>query len=177
MEESRIIGEFLRKLRSNLEDWRSGEIDYPTYSDNLNDTWARIAKHGPEIERRLVTALQHLTTDAERKMLMPSRTARPNGCKPKALSGRVFRIEAQREPHGDHTVHVASVHPTTQRGLAAFIYELAADIEYRSEAKGATWLVYPDAGNARVVIGPRSREDAELADQFVADLVAAHQHH
>jgi hypothetical protein len=60
-----------------------------------------------------------------------------------------------------------------QREMAAFIYELAADMERRSELFGARWIICPDAMNGRVLIGLSGQQEAALAEEFAASVIAS----
>jgi hypothetical protein len=60
-----------------------------------------------------------------------------------------------------------------RRPMAAFIYELAANMERRSEHVGARWIIFPEALNARVWLGLTITCDAALAEEFAASVIAS----
>ena len=55
--------------------------------------------------------------------------------------------------------------------MAAFIYDLASEMEKRSEALGARWVISVEAWNARVVVELASESEAKAADEFLAQVL------
>jgi hypothetical protein len=58
------------------------------------------------------------------------------------------------------------------RQLAACIYELAAELERRSDGLGARWAISPEAFNSRIDVELGEDDDAEAATQLVARVIA-----
>ena len=59
------------------------------------------------------------------------------------------------------------------RRLAAFVYQLAAQIELASDALRASWCISPDPSNAQIVIELGSDNDFEAARRMVQDVLEA----
>jgi hypothetical protein len=68
--------DYLQLLRSNLEEWRAGEIDHPTFTESQQQIWTEIRKHGSEMEEVIVAAIGLLEPD-DRKILARRTKARP----------------------------------------------------------------------------------------------------
>ena len=58
------------------------------------------------------------------------------------------------------------------RQMAAFIYELAAEMERRSGQLEARWVISPETTNARLVIELAGDHETALADKFIASVIA-----
>ena len=59
--------------------------------------------------------------------------------------------------------------------MAALVYELAADMERRSQQLEAHWTISPDVESGQVVIELAVDHEAELANEFVANVMSHHQ--
>jgi len=94
------------------------------------------------------------------------------------FQNRLYRAEVGRAPAGSPVLKIAPTNPTGRfaqhRQLAAFIYELAAEMERRSEDLGARWVVSPDTTNARLVLELTADEETASADEFIASVLADH---
>lgn len=60
----------------------------------------------------------------------------------------------------------------SERRLAALIYDLAAELERRSEVTGARWAIAPEPFNARIDVEMSDDADAGSAAELVAALLA-----
>jgi hypothetical protein len=60
----------------------------------------------------------------------------------------------------------------SHRQIAAFIYELASEMELRSEVLGAKWVVSPEVWNRRLILELGSESEARAAEVFVRTLLA-----
>ena len=93
-----------------------------------------------------------------------------------SFQNRLYRAEVGRTPAGSPVLNIAPANPTGRfahhRLMAAFVYELAAEMERRCEAIGARWAVSPDATNARIVLELARDDESAEADAFVASLIA-----
>jgi hypothetical protein len=102
--------------------------------------------------------------------------AKGGGAKAPRFDNRLYRAEVGRTPSGSPILQIAASNPETRyakhRQLAAFIYELAAEMERRSEELGARWVISPETANARVVIELTSDHETAPADEFVASIIA-----
>jgi hypothetical protein len=56
--------------------------------------------------------------------------------------------------------------------VAAFIYDLASEMEKRSEALGAHWVISVEPWNARVIVELASETEAKAVDEFLANLLS-----
>ena len=98
------------------------------------------------------------------------------GAEAPRFHNRLYRAEVGRTPAGSPILKLSATNPkgryAQHRQMAAFIYELAADMERRSEELGARWVISPETTNARVVIELTSDHETTLADEFVASVIA-----
>ncbi len=89
---------------------------------------------------------------------------------------RLYRADVGRTTAGSPILKLTATNPegryAQHRQMAAFIYELAADMERRSEALGAQWVISPETTNGRVVIERADDDKTNLADEFVASVIA-----
>jgi hypothetical protein len=89
-----------------------------------------------------------------------------------------YAITAERTSFGHQILHVIAENPAgpfaTRRKVAAFMYELAADMERQSERLGASWTIGVDVESANVFIGLRASADAARAEQFAVDVIASY---
>ncbi|MBK7537543.1 MAG: hypothetical protein IPI49_19665 [Myxococcales bacterium] len=67
-----------------------------------------------------------------------------------------------------------SAEPPRRRQQAAFIYELAADMERRSEELGASWSISPRPAEASIALELGPHDSREFADEFISTILAAH---
>lgn len=60
------------------------------------------------------------------------------------------------------------------RQVAAFLYEVAAEMELRSQEIDAKWVVSPEAYNDRIILELADGDDPERAraDEFIAKLLS-----
>jgi hypothetical protein len=65
--------------------------------------------------------------------------------------------------------------PSEHRQGAALVYDLAADMERRSQLLEAHWTITPDADGGHIVIELAGEYEAELANEFVANVMFHHQ--
>jgi len=92
------------------------------------------------------------------------------------FSNRIYQAELSRTPAGSPVVKVVPMNPkgpsAHHRQVAAFIYDLASEMEKRSEALGARWVISVEAWNARVMVELASDVEAKAADEFLAQVLA-----
>jgi hypothetical protein len=88
----------------------------------------------------------------------------------------LYRAAVGRTPAGSPILKLMPTNPEGRYGqhrqVAAFIYELAAEMERRSEGLGARWVISAEAANARVIIELAGDHETALADEFVASVIA-----
>ncbi|MBI1850645.1 MAG: hypothetical protein HYR85_09910, partial [Planctomycetes bacterium] len=81
-----------------------------------------------------------------------------------------------RTTAGSPTLKLTATNPTGRyaqhRQIAAAIYDLAAQLERRSEEIGARWVISPEAANARLVIELCGDHESARADELVANVIA-----
>ena len=96
----------------------------------------------------------------------------------KRFHNRIYRAQVGRTQAGSPILKIKPINPdgrhAQRRQLAAFIYELAADVERRSDQLGARWVISPTVSPAEVVVELVSDGDGEtgLADEFLAGVLA-----
>ena len=100
------------------------------------------------------------------------------GAEAQRFQNRMYRAEIRRTPAGSPILQVHAANSTgrfaNHRQIAAFIYELAAEMERRSESLRADWVVSPERTNERIVLEPANDEETVLADDFLATLIRDH---
>lgn len=177
-----IATEYLARLRGNVEAWRAGDIDYLTFTAAQQAAWAAIRKHGPATVEAIVHALEELRTTATLNWMRVGHGNAPSdrttGAGAPRFHNRPYKITIERCANGNQVLHVAASSPTSelsrhvaQRARSAFIYELAADLERRSQGLGVRWIVWPDVVSARVTI-VASHDERALAAEIVASVRA-----
>ena len=173
---------FLAQIRRNVESWRAGEIDYATFTESQRDAWAGIHAAGKYVEAEVLRALTGATRVAgllmleeaqQRTVQLRIRTtaALPP---PRRYCALVARTEA-----GGPVLKVLATDPRSQqaepRQVAAMIYEIAADMERRSQQLEAHWTIAADPERGQVVIELSGEHETELADELVANVMTEHQ--
>jgi hypothetical protein len=100
-----------------------------------------------------------------------------NETKPR-FSNRLYRAQLSRTDAGSPIIKIVPMNskgPSAHyRQINAFIYDLASEMEKRSEEIGAKWAISPEAWNARVILELATGSDSErtTADEFIAQLLA-----
>jgi hypothetical protein len=91
------------------------------------------------------------------------------------FSNRIYQAELSRTPAGSPIVKIVPINPkgpsAHHRQVAAFIYDLASEMEKRSEALGARWVISVEAWNARVMVELASESETKAADEFLAQVL------
>jgi hypothetical protein len=91
------------------------------------------------------------------------------------FTDRIYRTELSRTPVRSPIVKIVPINPkgpsAHHRQVAAFIYDLASEMEKRSEALGARWVISVEAWNARVMVELASESEAKAADEFLAQVL------
>ncbi len=102
--------------------------------------------------------------------------AKADSAEARQFHNRLYRADVGRTPAGSPILKLTPTNPegryAQHRQIAAFIYELAAELERRSEDLGARWVISPEAANARLVIELAGDHETTLADEFVARVIA-----
>jgi hypothetical protein len=173
---------FLAQIRRNLESWRAGEIDYVTFIDCQRDAWAGIHAAGQHVEAEVLRALTGATRVAGLLMLEDAqqRTVQlrvhRRGARPLA---RHYCALLARTPAGAPVLKVLATdrpdQPAEPRQVAAMIYEIAADMERRSQQLEANWTIAADPENGQVVIELSGEHETKLADELVVNVMTEHQ--
>jgi hypothetical protein len=92
------------------------------------------------------------------------------------FTNRIYRTELSRTPTGSPTMKIVPINakgPSAHhRQVAAFIYDLASEMEKRSETLGARWVISVEAWNARIIVELASEGEAKAADEFLANLLS-----
>jgi hypothetical protein len=94
------------------------------------------------------------------------------------FTNRIYRAEMSRTDAGSPIIKIVPLNPkrpsASHRQIAAFLYDLASEMEKRSEELGAKWVISPEAQNVQVVLelaGDRDNE-VELSDEFLRALLS-----
>jgi hypothetical protein len=89
---------------------------------------------------------------------------------------RIYQAEVRRTEAGSPVIRILPLNPkgpsASHRQVAAFIYDLASEMETRSEALRATWAISPEAWNSRIILELGSTNEATAAEEFVRTLLA-----
>ena len=92
------------------------------------------------------------------------------------FSNRIYRAGLSRTPAGSPIVTIVPINakgPSAHhRQVAAFIYDLASEMEKRSEALGARWVISVEAWNARVMVELATESEGKTADGVLAQILA-----
>lgn len=173
---------FLAQIRRNVESWRAGEIDYVTFTEFQRDTWAGIQTAGRQVAAEVLRALSGATLVADLLMLESTqqRTVQLRLHRTVALPpARRYCGLVARTSAGSPVLKVLATDSESwqsePRQVAALIYEIAADMERRSQHLEAHWTIAADPENGQVVIELAGEHEAELADELVANVMAERQ--
>jgi hypothetical protein len=89
---------------------------------------------------------------------------------------RLYQVDLGRTPAGSPVLKLRPLNPrgpaAGHRQMAAFLFELAAELERRSERPGAGWVVSPETLNDRLVLELGSSDDPAAADRVIGELLA-----
>jgi hypothetical protein len=173
---------FITRIRRNLELWRAREIDFAAFNEGQREIWAAIRAAGKRVEGEVVAALRGpalladvglFDDDDDQTIQLPSArsaqsrrdTPRYYGELTRTLAGSPVLGIAPVDRRGGHAQH---------RLVAAAIYELAADMERRSQQLEVHWAISPNTDEAQIVIELSGHHEAALADEFVANVMTEH---
>lgn len=167
---------FLTQIRRNVESWRAGEMDFVTFSESQREAWSGVRAAGRHVEAEVLRALTGASRIADLLMLEDAqqRTVSLRVCPPaahhpaKSYCGRVARTTA-----GSPVLRVLAADPrqAEPRRLAAMIYEIAADMERRSQQLEAHWMIAADPENGEVIIEITGDHEVGLADELIANVM------
>jgi hypothetical protein len=173
---------FLAQIRRNVESWRVGEIDYVTFIESQRDTWAGIHTAGKHVEAEVLRALSGATSVTDLLLLgeTQQRTVQLRVRRTVTLRPvRRYCALIARTAAGGPVLRVLAADPRSQeaepRQVAAMIYEIAADMERRSQQLEVHWTIAADPENGQVVIELTGEHEAELADELVANVMTERQ--
>ncbi len=180
---SSMAERFIARIRGNVDSWRAREIDFVTFNEWQRATWAAIRAAGKEVEASVVSTLtgSALCMEVGVQGDDDGRTVQLRLATPTTprLESRRYRGELQRTEAGSPVLRVSLVdpahHQAEHRQMAAFVYDLAADMERRSHQLEAHWTISPDADSGQVVIELAGDHEAPLADEFVVNVMFHHQ--
>jgi hypothetical protein len=92
-------------------------------------------------------------------------------------TSRIYRAKLSRTPAGSPVINIVPLHPTWPSGghrqVAAFLYDLASEIEKRSDqlTTRPQWVTSVETWNARVILELGNEHEAEIAKLFLAKLL------
>jgi hypothetical protein len=179
---SSMTEQFINRIRRNVELWRAREIDFAAFNEGQGEIWAAIRAAGKRVEAEVVAALRGselladvglLDDDDDRTVQLHAvRDAQPRAEAPRyygelgrTLIGSPILTIVPVDRRGPHAGH---------RQIAAAIYELAADMERRSQQLEVHWSISPSTDDAQIVIELSGDHETALADEFVASVMAQH---
>jgi hypothetical protein len=90
------------------------------------------------------------------------------------FTNRIYRAEMGRTPAGSPTIQIVPLNPkgpsASHWQVAAFLYDLAAEMERRSEELATTpqWVTTVETWNDRVILELGTESEAKAADEFIA---------
>ena len=172
---------FIHRFQRNLEAWRTGEVDYVTYNECNRETWEAIVEAGKDIEAEVVAGLRGdvlladvgLLNDDDQPTVLRART-----CRGRRFDAQRYCGDLQRNAKGP-VLRVSPVrpanHPADHRLVAAVVYELAAEMERRSQQLEVHWTISPDPEASQIAVELAGDHEAELADEFIANVMSLHQ--
>ncbi len=173
---------FLAQIQRNVESWRTGEIDFVTFTESQRDAWCGIRAAGRHVEAEVLRALSgtprvgHLLLVEDAQQLTVQLRIHTTAARPPA---RRYCGVAARTSAGSPVLRVSAADPRSRqaehRQLAAIIYEIAADMERRSHALEVHWTIAADPENGQVVIELTGEHEADLADELVHNVMTEHQ--
>ena len=92
------------------------------------------------------------------------------------LRYRSYRAELAVTDAGSPILRIVPEDPAApsahHRQVAAFVYDLAAEMERRSQEIGATWAISPEAWNSRIILELGSRTKVGAAEGFLQSVLA-----
>jgi hypothetical protein len=112
----------------------------------------------------------------DRSMKPGTKRTTKQEAKTSSSRNRIYRADLGRTDAGSPIIKIVPLNPkgplASHRQISAFIYDLASEMETRSEVLGATWAISPEAWNSRIVLELGSTNEAKAADEFVRTLLA-----
>lgn len=179
---SNMAMQFITQLKRNLELWRAHEIDFGAFTEAQRQTWAAIRTAGTDTEAEVLRGLMGgarlpdvmLLADDQRRTVAVRTPARSP-----ARPTRRYYGDLARTAVGSPILRIAPIDPRSSdaqhRQIAAKVYDLAADMERRSQELEVNWAISPDADIGEVVVELAGEHEAELANEFIANVMAQHQ--
>jgi hypothetical protein len=107
----------------------------------------------------------------------PSSSERPPAAKGPASVDRWYPFYANvgRKPAGSLRITIRAKNPKDRTGsyrqLAVCVYKLAAEMERRTEALGARWVVAPQVFDERIDVELGDNDDEQAAERFVTKVL------
>ncbi len=179
---SSIATRFIAQIRRNAQSWRAREIDYDTFTASQRSAWAGVRAAGRHVEAEVMGALRGTTQATDVLMLEGSqqRTVQlPVRRAPPPPPARRYRALIERTVAGSPMLKVLAADSRSEhaepRQVAALIYEIAADMERRSQQLEAHWAITADPENGQLVIELTGEHEADLADELVANVMTERQ--
>jgi hypothetical protein len=180
---SSMAERFIARIRGNVESWRTGEIDFVTFNEWQRLIWAAICAAGKDVEASVLSGLTG--SPPQPVVCVPGRDDHQTvqlrlapAATPRLGPGR-YRGVLRRTDAGYPMLYVSTAEPrchsAEHRQVAALVYDLAADMERRSQHLEAHWTIAPDADSGHVVVELAGDHEAPLADEFITNIMFHHQ--
>ncbi|MEO7729619.1 MAG: hypothetical protein ABIY55_01500 [Kofleriaceae bacterium] len=173
-----VATKYLGFLRDHVEAWRAGEIDYVTFIKLQQSTWSTIRAEDAAVSATVVHALLEVKDTAVVGWINAGREpALQRPVRPPAAArfhNRRYRVQSEPCENGNQLLRVTAPMPpavmdhVALRARSAFIYELAAELERRSEELDVRWLIVPDVLDGQLTIAIGGRGEAPLAAEFAS---------
>lgn len=179
MEPSFFATGFLGQLRSNVEAWRSCEIDYIDFAERQQTIWCQIAECGLGVEAAVFLSLEQVKPHAlARQMTIHAPIERaPNAglFQLPAFLLRRYYLTSEATVCGDQILRATPIHAAaaSQGDLIYLIHDLAQEVACHSYGARATWEIIAAPARACVEIRLTRRSDARLAAQVAANILAS----
>jgi hypothetical protein len=91
------------------------------------------------------------------------------------FQNRLYRVDVKRNSSGSAILTFvatnAGAHHARPRQMAAFLHEIAAQLERRTDEAGGRWMISVDKWNARIGIELTHADEAERLGQVVASVI------
>ena len=166
---------FVSRLREEFEAWHNEEIDLVTLHERQRMTWVTIYMMGPDVEQAVVRALSGRAALETGQL-----TSRGGG--QETLGGLLgapdYRAQIDHTVEGNPSLKVFAVSPQSgaaeARHIAAYLHELAADMERLSQVLGAHWSIVVEPSNDRIVVELAGDHEADRSITLLTEILLLH---
>jgi len=180
---SNIAALYAAQIQQELEAWRAYEMDYVTLVTSQQDIWAAVRAAGREVEDEVVATLStaatqkgnHPSAYGLRRVAFGAPAPRATPDPAKSGASRHYHARIVLSEPGSLALRIAAADPngpcSAARNMAAFIYEMAADLERQSLRAGAQWNIVTDPYDYQIVIQLEGDHETALAFELLENLI------